>query len=167
MERKLAKKSSSKKNTVKDVDLKSSTINILLNTVIFILFAVVVYMSYSIYIKLADKESTKIPLIEPAASEIIQLEVLNGCGVTGVADRVTDYLRNKNFDVVYTDNFSSFDVQESSVIDRTGNIANAKKVAGSLGITRPEMVFTQVNESDLLDVQVIIGKDYIKLNPFK
>ncbi len=163
----MAKAANSKQKTVKEVDLKSSTVNILLNTVIFFLFAVVVYMSYSIYIKLSDKDTAKLPEVLPAASEIIQIEVLNGCGVSGVADRVTDYLRNKNFDVVYSDNYNSFDVDQTLFIDRTGNLANAKKVAGSLGNIRPENVYTTIYESDLLDVRVIIGKDYVKLNPFK
>lgn len=99
-------------------------------------------------------------------SEIIQIEVLNGCGVTGVADMFTDYLRNQNFDVVNIDNYVTFDINESMVIDRIGNMANAFKVAEALKINKKN-VFQQLNDGYFLDVTIVIGKDYYKLKPLK
>lgn len=147
-------------------DLRKSTVNIFLDIIIFVLIAVIILMSWSLYNKLrGGLGSEEIELkSEGVASEIIQVEVLNGCGVTGVADRFTDYLRANDFDVVNIGNYISFDIDETMVIDRIGNLANAKKIAESLNVNSKN-VLTQINNSYLLDVSVIIGKDYFKLNP--
>lgn len=97
-------------------------------------------------------------------AEIIQVEVLNGCGVTKVGERFRDYLRFKGFDVVNVDNYIKYDVMETMVIDRIGNIANAKAVARALGIN-PARAFPQLNDDYFTDVTIIIGKDFNKLNP--
>jgi len=151
----------------KQVNLKSSSINLLLNISIFVLAAVIVYMGYSIFIKLTNDSDR---LIEEssgqAASDIIQAEVLNGCGVSGVADRFTDFMRTNKFDVVKSDNYITDDVSESLVIDRSGNMANAYKTAKALGI-KNENVIQQLNRDYFLDVSVVIGRDYFNLTPFK
>lgn len=124
-------------------------------------------MSWSIYDKLRSERIEVVEEVnEEVASEIIQIEVLNGCGVTGIADRFTDYLRSKDFDVVNTGNHKSFEIAETMVIDRIGNLANAKKVAEALGIQR-DKPFTQLNSDYFLDVTIIIGKDYYTLTPVK
>lgn len=156
-----------KKKSSNPAGIKSSTINLLLNVSIFLLTAVILYMLYSIYIKLANnpaaiEEQTN----EQTASDIIQVEVLNGCGVGGVGDRFTDFLRSNNFDVVNIGNYVSFDVDESLVIDRTGNMANAYKAAKTLGI-KNENVIQQLNKDYFLDVSIVIGRDYFNLAPFK
>ncbi len=124
-------------------------------------------MSFSLYVKLHGvNKNYSSALTEQVPSDIIQVEVLNGCGVRGAADRFTDYLRNNNFDVVNVSNYISFDVTNSMVIDRIGNMANAYKVAKSLGI-KNENVIQQLNKDYFLDVSVIIGRDYYNLNPLK
>ncbi len=124
-------------------------------------------MSFSLYVKLHGvNKNYSSALTEQVPSDIIQVEVLNGCGVSGAADRFTDYLRDNNFDVVNVSNYISFDVTNSMVIDRIGNMANAYKVAKSLGI-KNENVIQQLNKDYFLDVSVIIGRDYYNLNPLK
>ena len=115
---------------------------------------------------LTNKKTVPDALKKEIPSNIIQIEVLNGCGVTGVADRFTDFLRSKNLDVVNVDNYISFDINESIVIDRIGNMANAYKVAKELGIKK-ENVIQQLNKDYFLDVSLIIGKDYYQLSPLK
>lgn len=160
-------KTKSKKTAKTPVDLRSSTINLFLNVAIFLLGAIIIFMIYSIYVKLAnptvDVESntqTQNP------SEIIQVEVLNGCGVGGVADRFTDFLRVNNFDVVNIGNYIRFDMDETLVIDRIGNMANAYKVAKSLSV-KNENVIQQLNNDYFLDVSIVIGRDYFTLQPLK
>ncbi|MCF8262763.1 MAG: LytR C-terminal domain-containing protein [Melioribacteraceae bacterium] len=147
---------------------KNSTIrNLFLNVIIFLLASLIIYLSFSIYIKLSGKESVNLPPKEyKTPSEIIQAEVLNGCGVTGIADRFTDYLRNKGVDIVNTDNYYRFDISKSMVIDRTGRMANAYEVAKVLGISEKNVV-QLINEDYFLDVSVVIGKDYHNLKPIK
>lgn len=124
-------------------------------------------MGYSIFVKVSvDQNKIDEQLSNQTASDIIQLEVLNGCGVSGVADRFTDFLRNNNFDVVKSGNYISDDVSESLVIDRSGNMANAFKTAKALGI-KNENVIQQLNKDYFLDVSVVLGRDYFNLTPFK
>ena len=99
-------------------------------------------------------------------SKIIQLEVLNGCGISGVAEKFTNHLRQNNFDVVQVGNYSSFDIDNTLVVDRTGKRVNALKVAEALGID-PKNVIQQINNDYFLDVSLIIGRDFNHLKPFK
>ncbi|MEK6552670.1 MAG: LytR family transcriptional regulator, partial [Bacteroidota bacterium] len=62
--------------------------------------------------------------------------------------------------------YVSFDVDECLVIDRTGNMANAYKVAKALRI-KNENVIQQLNKDYFLDVSIVIGRDYFNLAPFK
>ena len=123
-------------------------------------------MGYSIYAKLSKKEVE----IEQAGkgntrSEIIQVEVLNGSGVSGLTDKGVDFLRKNKFDVVSKGNYESFDVLETMIIDRTGNMANAEAVAKALGVKTK--IVQQINSNYLLDVTVVIGKDYFNFEAFK
>lgn len=96
-------------------------------------------------------------------SEIIQMEVLNGCGVPGIANAYTSLLRSNGFDVVETGNFETFDLQETIVISRSGVMDNAYRVANALGISE-ENVIRESSPDFYLDVTVVIGHDYEKLN---
>ncbi|MCL6494015.1 MAG: LytR C-terminal domain-containing protein [Ignavibacterium sp.] len=92
-------------------------------------------------------------------NHIIQVEVLNACGEAGLADRFTDLLRSKNFDVVKTGNFASFDIDNSFIIDRVGNKSFAYSLADSIGISK-QNVIQQFNKNYYLDVTLVIGKDF-------
>ena len=143
---------------------KSSTSSLFLNIIILLLGFVILVMAYSLFSKLFgsrdDFSSGKKKL-----STTIQVEVLNGCGVSGVADKITDFLRKNNFDVVQTGNYTSFNMDKSLVIDRTGNRANAEKVAAALGINKKNIV-QQINNDYLLDCSIVIGRDYFQLKPY-
>ncbi len=149
----------------KNVNLKTSTSNLFLNTVIILLGVIIIVMIYSLVSKFDSKQDDIISSGSKKASTIVQVEVLNGCGVQGVADKITDFLRKNNFDVVQTGNYTSFDMDKSLVIDRTGNKANAEKVAASLGLDKKNIV-QQISNDYLLDCSVVIGKDYSQLKPY-
>ncbi|MGE5363979.1 MAG: LytR C-terminal domain-containing protein [Bacteroidota bacterium] len=154
-----------KKNT-KKLAVKDSTANIFLNVTIVLLGILILYMSYSIVSKVVKgRGEEKSEVNTSVASNIIQVEVLNGCGVSGVGDRFTDFLRNRKIDVVNVSNYTSFDVEKTMVIDRTGNMANAQRVAEMLGISQPNII-QQLNDDYFLEVSLIIGKDFKKLKPF-
>lgn len=97
---------------------------------------------------------------------IIQVEVRNGAGVDHLAARTTQYLRDRGFDVVNTENHSSFDQEKSMVIDRVGNLDAAERVAEVLGIP-PDQVHQEIRRQYYLDASVIIGHDYEQLRPFQ
>ena len=96
----------------------------------------------------------------------IQLDVLNGSGQAKIAQRVTDYLRARGFDVVEMGNYKSSDLEATIVLDRTGNLEAAKKVASSIGVPA-DRVKQQIDKSLYLDVSVVIGKDYARLKAFQ
>lgn len=153
------------KQTNSNSRLQKPLVNLFLNLAIFVLGVIILYMVYSIFIKLNRVEKPLlVEELKDQPSEIIQAEVLNGCGVSGLADRFTDYLRNRNVDVVNSGNYFTFDVKETLVIDRIGNKANAVKIARMLGVDKKNVI-RQLNEEYFLDVSVIIGKDYFKLKP--
>jgi hypothetical protein len=156
-------KISFKKKSGSDFSLPDFSLNI----IIILLSLIIIYISYSIVNKLVNRQSedTLMSKIQKP-SEIIQLEVLNGCGAGGVGDRFTNFLRTNKFDVVNVSNYISFDVDKTLVIDRTGNLENAKKVASALGISKDNVV-QQINRDYFLDVSLIIGKDYNQLKPYK
>jgi hypothetical protein len=97
--------------------------------------------------------------------KILQIEVLNGCGVSGIAAKYTDYLRQEGFDVVKTENYETFNVLKTVVIDRKGSIQNGLRITSSLGLEE-DRVLQEINEAYLIDATVILGKDYRQLGPW-
>lgn len=95
--------------------------------------------------------------------EIIQLEVLNGCGVSGLANQFTSALRKNGFDVVETGNFDHFDMQKTIIISRTYNTDNAKRVAEAIGIDEKN-ILVEASDDFYLDATIVIGSDYQTLN---
>lgn len=140
----------------------SSIRDILLNISIFLLLIIVVYLSYSfIY-----RHFVNPPIEINKETKVIQIDVLNGCGIPGIAIKFTDYLRARGFDVLEMGNYKSFDVEETIVIDRSGRLENARKVAYALGVNNKNII-QQVSKDSYLDCSVVIGKDYYSLKPMK
>lgn len=93
----------------------------------------------------------------PATWDRIRVEVLNAGGTRGMAARATDYLRDRGFDVVYYGNASSFGLDSTRVLDRTGSLEAARAVAGILGTGVPEV---DPDTSRFVDVTVLLGTDW-------
>ena len=105
-------------------------------------------------------ERTEVSLL---LSEVIQVEVRNGCGIPGLANRFTSVLRQNGFDVVESGNFDTFDVTRSFVIDRSGNLDNARRVARALGLS-DDRIIREISPDFYLDATIVIGSDYKSLN---
>ena len=156
----MKEKSRSKNKSIKSNFTGS---NLFLNSIIVLLGILIVFLTFSLVNRLSSSSSEQKINNPGTASAVIQVEVLNGCGVSGVAEKFTDFLRKEKFDVVQMGNYISFDIDKSLVLDRTGNKANAEKVAEALGIDHKNVIM-QKNEDSFLDVSVVIGKDYKTLN---
>lgn len=136
-----------------------------LNTLILVSGSVLVVMLIAFVFRVV------VPRIEPGRSsdgdelisEVIQVQVLNGAGRAGLANRFTSALRKNGFDVVETGNFESFDVPNTYVIDRIGNLENARRVARALNLGEDRVV-REVSKGFFLDATVVIGLDYDSLN---
>lgn len=146
----------SKEDSPKHLFLNSiiGFLGVLLLALLFALFSRILYPRI-----VADRNQEDPALI----SQVIQLEVLNGCGITGIATRFTDKLREYGFDVVETGNYDHFDVSNTFVVSRSGQMENAYRVADALGISREQVLREQAPEF-YLDVTLIIGSDYESLN---
>jgi len=104
-------------------------------------------------------------VVEP--NTVLKIEVLNGCGVDGVARKFADYLKKQGFDPVNVTNYGSQNIPRTAIIDRTSNgLVNGRKVAQSLSLTDDYVVY-QASPERMVAVSVIIGQDYkgIQLAP--
>jgi LytR cell envelope-related transcriptional attenuator len=139
---------------------KTTRSNLFPNLIIASLIIILMFAGYKLFsdIKplLSGNDSYENKVL---AKDLIQVEVLNGCGKNGIADKFTELLRKNKFDVVNTGNYKSYDVNYSIVIDRTGNLENATRLADLLNIDRKNVI-QQINKNSFLDVTLIVGKDY-------
>jgi hypothetical protein len=103
---------------------------------------------------------------EALTGDVIQVEVRNGAGTSGLAAVLTRHLRRQGFDVIESGNFSSFDVDSTFVVDRIGDGAAAGRVADAVGVP-PARVRVDTAGGRFLDVSIVIGRDYAAFAPFQ
>lgn len=97
----------------------------------------------------------------------IQIEVLNGCGVPGIAKKFSDHLKKNNYDVVNSGNYLengrvNFNVSKTRIIDQIKspeNVARANELADLLEIDQ-NLIESFENPSPIADLTLVIGKDY-------
>ena len=137
----------------------------LLEGVIVLLIGLNAYLVYSVATSSAFSSSagrSAEAVLDPSAFEI-QVEVLNGCGEPGIGQLVMRFLREQGFDVVHIDNADHFGYRETIVLDRRGGNGPseaARAVGGALGTPN---VLLQQNDERMVDVSVVIGRDYNEL----
>ena len=102
----------------------------------------------------------------PVDGASLQVEVLDGAGNMKAAQRVTNFLRARGYDVVEMKKNSEGIEERSIIIDRSGNLEAAKKMASSMGIP-PDKVFQKVDRTLYLDITFVLGKDYSRLTAFQ
>lgn len=146
--------------TSKNNEANSFALNVAIGF-LSLLLAILIFGLFTrlIYPRIENRRASENPRI---ISDVIQLEVLNGCGVPGLANDFTSVLRRNGFDVVETGNFKNFDMQNTVVIARTFDTENARRVAEALGVKK-ENVFIEASEDFYLDATVVIGSDYKSL----
>ena len=139
--------------------------SLLLNTVIGFLSVLLLVLLTALVTRIIYPRvfNQRIEAKSQLISNIIQLEVLNGCGTPGIANSFTEVLRKNGFDVVETGNFDRFDVKESLIISRSGVMENAYRVANALGIKKINII-REESPDYYLDVTLVIGEDFKQLN---
>ncbi len=139
-----------------------------MNAVLFVLGTVAIVLTYSLVTRALTPRADPYREGEAAGriGEIIQVEVRNGCGVSGLAAETTMFLRRRGFDVVEVGDYHRFDEEHSRVVDRVGDLESARKVALALGIPE-ERVTQDIGPEYYLDATIILGKDYKTLRPFQ
>ena len=145
-------------NTSKDNQEKNTSLFFIIASAILSVF--VIYLLYSVLDKTGIIAFDNEEQVKPKnVQQLIQVEVLNGCGVAGIGDGLTDVLRAKGIDVVKTGNYRSFDVDNTFIVDRMGKTETANRVADSLNLDK-RFIITEKNKNLFLDLTIVIGKDY-------
>jgi hypothetical protein len=141
---------------------------VMLNVGFAVAAALVLVLAYALATRFLLPEATPTRSANPAGllGDIVQVEVLNGCGAPGVAADVTRFLRDHHFDVVASGNYVDFAQPHSLVIDRVGNREAALRVAAILGIDEA-YVREEIGPNYFVDASVVIGRDYPRLRPFE
>jgi hypothetical protein len=140
-----------------------SLLSMALNVCIGVTFVAIAYFSYT-YIARSASAPADAQQHSAAPAKVIQLDVLNGCGAHGAASRLTGFLRSAGFDVVEMKNYKVRTIEKTLVVDRVGNLAAARRVAAALGVSESNIV-QQINPDYFVDVSVVIGADYVLLQP--
>jgi hypothetical protein len=130
------------------------------NAIVFLVLCGVLLLA--IYLGMRQVGSTK---AQPASAgernagipSVGRVQVLNGCGVAGAADKVRDFLRAKRFDVKYKGNAPTNNYPFTIVVSRKKDCAIARLVANSLGTDKITLIRTS---DDTYDVTVFVGPDF-------
>lgn len=141
--------------------------NTLLNTGLVVAIVLLATLGWALYSRfsLDRPDARRIDNPGRIAGDIIQIEVMNGCGVEGVAKTVRDHFIEMGFDVLGVSNYSRMDVTETFVVDRAGNVEAARQVARALGIPESRIV-QDIKTEYYMDAMVVIGSDYADFAPY-
>lgn len=105
-----------------------------------------------------DKTPTQVPLSIP-------VQILNGCGINGLTQKMAQYLKSYGVKIYGTGNYKSFNVKNSFIISQRQIPDELKQIATLLGIPQKRIQKKRVRSK--ATYIIIIGKDYKHLNPFK
>ena len=95
-------------------------------------------------------ESARVP-------HIGRIQVLNGCGITGAANAVADFLRQSGFDVKNIGDAETWNYPFTIVVSKTTDMSIARQVSDAL---RTEKLVMLRDGDDLYDVTVVLGPDF-------
>ena len=92
----------------------------------------------------------------------IKVEVLNGCGIRGIAAKAAEYLLLEHqIDVIRADNADNHNYQNTLLILRNESLDAIELIRKSFGIAKGNKtaIQTKPDESLGVDLTIIIGKD--------
>ncbi len=99
--------------------------------------------------------------LDAPTAENAKIEVLNGCGVSGLARKYADLLKAQGFDPVNVTNYEGgASVPRTYIYDRRSkDMENGLKIARILGLP-DEYVVYQASPERMVAATLIIGQDY-------
>lgn len=108
----------------------------------------------------APPESSAAPDAAAPAGPRLKIALLNGTGVSGVAHGIRQQLMPfPEIDIVEVGNADNANYRQTKIIARAGSLADAQRVRDRLGFGAP---VAEAAATALVDVTIIIGKDYIE-----
>jgi len=97
----------------------------------------------------------------------VEVEVLNGCGVPGIANTFGEFLVKNKYDVVKRANAPTKDYQKSVLIDRgKRERKQIDKLREKLGLSKDRVLPIEAPDA-LADATLILGADYESLKSYK
>jgi hypothetical protein len=120
-------------------------------------------------ISAAVRVSRGVSRTEEPPEHQVRLQILNGCGETGLAGRIADRMdgyRDGDFGIIVvdTDNFETLDIDSSFVISRTNDKSTAKMLAERLGLNGDDIVFVPLEANHRqVSATLVLGRDYERL----
>ena len=92
-----------------------------------------------------------------------EIEILNGCGESGIANLYSNYLIKEGFDVIDSRNADNFEYLNTTIVVHKKDKLNiAKNLANILKIKT-----VTIDERGIWDLSLIIGRDYKNLASFE
>jgi hypothetical protein len=137
------------------------TKNTILNISLFLLGLFLLLIAYNIYLSLNKSQDEDLE-DQSSTGRIVQVRVLNGTQIEGLAQKLSDYLRTKNFDVVVQGNYSTRNVERTFIIIHTDDKKVLRRLKRILRIN-PDQVVIENRDFELTDITIVIGEDYQKL----
>lgn len=111
--------------------------------------------------KVPDIISTT-PIVNP-----VRVQVLNGCGVSGIANDFSEYLQQQRYDVIEVGNAATWDYENTVIINRERRDKKyIDKFREIIGISK-DLVYPIKNDENDSDITLIIGSDYETLKIYK
>jgi hypothetical protein len=131
--------------------------------VLSIAFFITIYVLANRKSSTGNKEREYIPVVN---SQSLEVEVLDGAGSMRAAQQLTNVLRAQGYDVVEMKRNNGEIEERTLILDRSGNLDAARKLAAILGIPQ-DKVYQKIDRTCYLDVTVVMGKDFSRLKAFQ
>jgi hypothetical protein len=131
--------------------------------VLSVAFCITIYVLANRRSNTGNEEGEYIPVVN---NQSLEVEVLDGAGSMRAAQYMTNILRAQGYDVVEMKRNNGEVEERTIILDRSGNIDAARKLATMLGVSQ-DKVFQKIDRTRYLDLTVVIGKDYSRLKAFQ
>jgi hypothetical protein len=132
---------------------------------ILAVFALVVIYGASFALKISNGVSKTIDV----PTQAVRLQILNGCGISGAAERVARIIPGLikpplEASVVDIYDFKAFNVKKSFLISRQQDLTLAQMAATQLNLDATNIVFDPIeNNYKSINITLVLGEDYDKL----
>ena len=103
---------------------------------------------------------------EIKTGEKIQIQIQNGCGLSGIAKVYTKFLRTSGYDVLEYTNANHFNFENTQlIVHKKDTIGFVNEMVQILKI-KPDFITYNYNNNFIYEMTVIIGHDYNNLDSY-
>ncbi len=147
------------------LDIAIGIVGVFLIGFIYSLSQNTVHTGVPIKVKFPEIDSPKMLAKELYSTDPIKnikVEILNGCGIQGIAAKTSEFLRSKHrIDVVRSDNADRYDYSKTIIIGRNEDLDKILSISNAFGISINNANHIQHIPDETLgvDVTIVLGKD--------